>query len=54
MKTAERVGAELGVSDKTVKTDAKFAAVFDTIEANVGEQARGPVRQERNEQEGSC
>lgn len=38
--TAERLGEEYGVSDKTIKRDAEFASSVDLIANVVGETAR--------------
>lgn len=41
--TAERLGEEHGVSEKTIKRDADYAAAIDTIAANAGEDARKKI-----------
>lgn len=42
-KTAEKLGAEYGVSDRTIKNDAAFAKAVDAIADSVGEDARNEI-----------
>lgn len=43
LRTADRIGDELGVSAVTVRRDAKFAAAVDEIGNNVGKEVREEI-----------
>lgn len=43
LKTAERIGGELGVSANTVRRDARFADAVDEIGKNIGSDARAEI-----------
>jgi transcriptional regulator GlxA family with amidase domain len=43
LKASEKIASESGVDRATIHRDAKFAAAVDTIEANVGSQAKAEV-----------
>jgi hypothetical protein len=43
LKTAERIGDELGISANTVRRDARFADAVDEIGKNVGSDARTEI-----------
>lgn len=42
-KTAEKIGEQFNVSDRTVKDAEKFADAVDTIADTYGEEARGAI-----------
>ena len=42
-RTGERMAVEYGVSEKTIRSDAKFANAVDAVAANAGEQTRRDI-----------